>query len=460
MPRGGLSGANSREFFPFALVEVKMGRTYPWKKTPALPLVVLLAGATGLHCARNSSGTVRGGVSSSIPLAEQCSLSSVRCVPSEYRTIQAASNAAAKGDTILVFSGNYAGFSVVRGNTTYKANSADVVIDTGNTAGKETGNGVYIPNVSDVTIDGFTISGISNRCISAREARPNSPHRNIIIKNVTCLNSATESVYLSQVADSVVENCTVNGTGRNGRKKRNHGIYLANAGSDNTIIRGNTILNVVGADAVGIHVNGDLSVGGDGLITNLVIERNIIHDVSTNAIHLDGVQNTTIRNNLIYSTGRNGIRGDRVDGAQGPKHLKIYNNTIVIPSGGGANIKMSDDLGGHDIRNNILINEAGGFNLSLSNASFTSDYNLASDRFTMDGEATSSTLIQWQGKGYDAHSVNGAASEVFVGGVDYSLKPGSAAIDRGVVIPEISADINGVARPQGSGYDIGAYEKQ
>ncbi len=40
---------------------------------------------------------------------------------------------------------------------------------------------------------------------------------------------------------------------------------------------------------------------------------------------------------------------------------------------------------------------------------------------------------------------------------DYRLKTGSAAVDAGVDVG-IKADILGVSRPQGKGFDMGAYE--
>jgi hypothetical protein len=41
---------------------------------------------------------------------------------------------------------------------------------------------------------------------------------------------------------------------------------------------------------------------------------------------------------------------------------------------------------------------------------------------------------------------------------DFRLKDGSPAIDKGTTISEIVEDIDRVKRPQGNGYDIGAYE--
>jgi hypothetical protein len=41
---------------------------------------------------------------------------------------------------------------------------------------------------------------------------------------------------------------------------------------------------------------------------------------------------------------------------------------------------------------------------------------------------------------------------------DFRLAAGSAAIDAGVRMDEVTCDRDGVTRPQGAGHDIGAYE--
>lgn len=41
---------------------------------------------------------------------------------------------------------------------------------------------------------------------------------------------------------------------------------------------------------------------------------------------------------------------------------------------------------------------------------------------------------------------------------DFHLRPDSPAIDAGAPIPSVTTDFDGVKRPQGKGYDIGAYE--
>ncbi len=45
-----------------------------------------------------------------------------------------------------------------------------------------------------------------------------------------------------------------------------------------------------------------------------------------------------------------------------------------------------------------------------------------------------------------------------VGAADAHLRPGSPAIDAGVTLRDVPADLDGVARPRGAGHDIGAFE--
>ncbi len=152
-----------------------------------------------------------------------------------------------------------------------------------------------------------------------------------ILRNVVT-NTREEGLYLSELESSLVEGNTVTNVGTGGVTETGHGMYLANAGSDNTVVRGNTFDSPNNTWGEAMHINGDSSVGGDGLIKNLLIENNRIGGFN-NGMSLDGVQSSVIRNNLIIDTHHHGIRGYQIDGASGPSALVIVNNTIRAPAG-------------------------------------------------------------------------------------------------------------------------------
>ena len=68
-------------------------------------------------------------------------------------------------------------------------------------------------------------------------------------------------------------------------------------------------------------------------------------------------------------------------------------------------------------------------------------------------------LAQWQTAGYGAQSAAGSAAALFVDPAsDRHLVAGCPAVDKGSPTDAPTDDLDGVARPQGSGVDIGCYE--
>ncbi len=80
--------------------------------------------------------------------------------------------------------------------------------------------------------------------------------------------------------------------------------------------------------------------------------------------------------------------------------------------------------------------------------------------FSINDDTSVTTLKKWQSHGYDLHSIIATPAQLFVDPANnnYQLKPGSPAIDKGTALTAVPADILGVTRPQGAGYDIGCYE--
>src|SRR5207248_197523 len=94
-----------------------------------------------------------------------------------------------------------------------------------------------------------------------------------------------------------------------------------------------------------------------------------------------------------------------------------------------------------------------------------SDYNAVMDAFADDGSDTKISLAQWrQQTGQDAHSFVATPSQLFLNpsANDYHLKSGSPAVDTGsgslAGLSAPTTDLDGISRPQGSNWDVGAYE--
>src|SRR5438445_3752148 len=117
------------------------------------------------------------------------------------------------------------------------------------------------------------------------------------------------------------------------RSQAEHGIYVGNSG-DRPVIRGNVVW---GNHASGIHMNGDVSQGGDGIISGALVEGNIIYDNGLgggSGINCDGVQNSIIRNNIIYNEHASGISLYQIDGGGSSTGNLVVNNTVLVASDG------------------------------------------------------------------------------------------------------------------------------
>ena len=258
--------------------------------------------------------------------------------------------------------------------------------------------------------------------------------------------------------DLLIENNTMS------RSQAEHGIYVGNSG-DRPVIRRN---HVWGNNANGIHMNGDLSQGGDGIISGAVVEGNIIHDngvAGGSGINCDGVQSSIIRNNLLYNNHASGISLYQIDGGQPARDNQVLNNTIVMASDARWALNIQNASTGNVVRNNIFYNQQsfrGSIAISADSLpGFVSDANVIMDRFSMDGGNTRVTLAAWRSAtGQDTHSIIAAPAALFVdfAGNDYHLSPTSPARDAGATLANVTDDLEGSPRPQGAAFDIGAYE--
>jgi parallel beta-helix repeat protein len=259
------------------------------------------------------------------------------------------------------------------------------------------------------------------------------------------------------------QNVLIEGNSTSGSVKQ-HGIYVGNS-ADNPIIRGNKSF---GNRQCGIHINADANQGGDGVITNALVENNIIHDNGAGGgagINMDGVQSSTIQNNLLYNNHATGIAIFRQDGAEPSKNNVVVNNTIAMANDARWAILIRDGSTGCMVLNNIVCTAHrfhGGLDVEEDALpGLVSDYNVMPDRFTTDGGDNVPTLAQWRAKyNKDAHTFFAKSGALFVNfdKADFHLSADSPAVDAGTADHAPKTDLEGHVRPQGKGVDAGAYE--
>jgi parallel beta-helix repeat protein len=373
-----------------------------------------------------------------------------------FETLQYASDLVAAGDSVLVLNGNYSGFDLRTNGTqnlpiVFKAIENNVVIDQQNLI---TPDGINIENANWIVIDGFGV--IEQLRAGIRIALSDF----VVIKNNHCTNNYRWGIFTGFTNDILIENNTCSFS------TDEHGIYVSNSG-DRPIVRNNHCFE---NNKCSIQLNADLSQGGDGIISDAIIESNLLHDNGDgggSAINLDGVHDSEIYNNLLYNNHASGIALFKIDGAEGSKNNKVYNNTIVNPTVTRWNILMNNGSTGNIIYNNILINHhsfRGSISIDATSVSgFLSDYNILEDRLSDDDGNSNMSLAEWQALGYDLNSqLADSEEQIFIDhlNINFHLLQNSQTVNFGtsLVSSIVTTDFDDVPRPQGSEYDIGCYE--
>ena len=372
---------------------------------------------------------------------------------SPWRTLQKAANTVRAGDLVIVRAGHYAGLYLTTSGTatdpiTFRGDSG-AIVDTQNPT---TPDGINLEGASYVVIENFSVTGL-----------PRAGIRSVLNHDVTIRGNTGDlngrwGILTGFSDDLLIENNVMS------RSQAEHGIYVGNSG-DRPVIRRNVVW---GNHANGIHMNGDLSQGGDGIISGAVVEANAIHDNGVgggSGINCDGVQSSIIRNNLLYNNHASGISLYQIDGGQPARNNQILHNTIVEASDARWAINIQNASTGNVVRNNILYNQhsfRGSIAISADSLpGFVSDTNVVMDRFSTDGGDTRVALAAWRSAtGQDLHSIVATPAMLFAdfAGNDYHLSSTSPARDAGAILANVTEDLEGAPRPQGTASDIGAYE--
>src|SRR6266436_502085 len=424
------------------------GRTMTWSSSNTLIAAVTSAGlvtggavgsATITAATGGKSGTANATVTTAPPVSSCGSTGSGSCYYVDaatgndanpgtsgqpFRTLQQAANVVSPGDGVLVNDGVYTG---------------------------------------GATVLGINRSGTATNWIVFRAV-----HRwGAIIDGQNNSSSAGVSVSGNYIA---VEGFEIRGMSRSGMDAYN-GNELVAASHDVRLAR-NHIHDIgrICTDDTGGRA------GIDAYASNMVIEENVIHDIGRLSPGEQGCQPSTtnwqnhdhgiyhgvgdsiiVRNNLMY---RN-IHGWSYHRYSGPgataRGLYIVNNTFAVP-----NPDKQGQIVIAGVTNNLVIENNVFYQPNTTGIWFD-----AADGGTWSGALVANNLstnaVSWP-------SVSGLTSVgnientdpkfVNAAGFDFHLAVGSPDVDAGITVLSVLKDLDGVLRPLGLGYDIGAYESR
>jgi len=216
-------------------------------------------------------------------------------------------------------------------------------------------------------------------------------------------------------------NCKIH---NNGSTSLQHGIYIS---TSHNLIDGSDVYSNAG---YGIHLY-DMDAHNSLFVQSNVIRNCKVHDNSTATGYSGGIVIATGDNNLVYNN-------------------LVYNNTRALTGG----IELYHNVNATYVLNNTVYNNDyfGITNESAATNSVIQNnivYNNASGGINNNG--TAATID---------HNTSNSQSPMFVNPLanDFHLHAGSPTIDAGITLSQVPVDFDGLKRPQGPAYCIGAYE--
>jgi PKD repeat protein len=370
---------------------------------------------------------------------------------------------ASPGDTIYFRAGRYAVTRFLwidKDGLTLASHPGELATIAGSNTDTTNLQSVIVIVSNNVSIIGLEIQGGSYYSIKVES------NSGTLLRNCKIHSSGRDCIKMYNADQMTIENCEI---GPSGLRDPSNAEGIDSVGGRNTVIRGCYIHDIA---TNGLYLKG----GASGCL----VERNRVERTGHAGILLgqdtdiefmrDGTRyealNSIVRNNIVINTGGAGV------GTYSGYNVRFYNNTLwdVARSyhAGFYVVTNTREVPSERVsfKNNIVVvmsSRPMAFVINLADA-LASDYNIwfrptgGAYRFSRESGSSADyweSLADWQrGMGAD---LNSKAADPRLGS-DYKPLAGSPAIDAGQPISEVTNDYSGGGRPQGAGYDIGAYE--
>lgn len=401
-----------------------------------------------------------------------------------WQTIQFAAGKLVAGDTVYIRKGiykervlpqnsgaaeKYIIYSVYPGEEAV-IDGASVNLPTGDLYGLfEVGNKSYIKINGLKIINALTDGGSTGILVN------NNSHHIIISKNYI-YNTQSSGIGVWNAKNIVIDDNEVDKTTSGGQQES-----ISVAGTDTFEVKNNKVHDTdTAADKEGICIK-------DGSANGKVF-KNLIYNVPAAGIYVDAwdkhTYNIEVFGNIVHNIGNSD--GFQVASEMGGllENIKFYNNVAYGNKFRGITVTNNGDEGGpHPMKNITIANntfynngkEWGGCiavdnpeakdvqvrnNICSQNRSF--EISVASG--AVKNTTVANNLIYNYKSDIEDNEVRGEYSvegdPLFVNTekADFHLRAGSPAIDKGYYLSAPSVDFLGRVRPQGGGYDIGAFE--
>lgn len=378
-----------------------------------------------------------------------------------WRSVSIAVTRVAPGDTISLLTGTYSE-RIVLGSTagtesapiTLRAFPGHRPIIDGMGLPLRDGNGlVRVEGTRHWRITGLVVTGSHYYGLKVRNAS------SIAIEGIEVSHSSHGGLVIENSTDILVIDNHVHHTNQTGRSAAHEALTLSRV--ENFEVRGNEVHSNLeeGIDVKdgsksgtvrGNHVfdNGAVGIYVDGA-TDVVVDGNRVHSNATAGLALgierrEPTRNIAIVNNLVYRNRDGGLQFYSETGA-GIEDCAIVNNTFYGNEDAGLWFLLGREHRDNVVRNNIFLdNEVEIRDEVGARGRQRVDHNLFAPgaRSHIFGRDTVIALPAFRDAEND----------------DFHLGVFSPARDAGVADSAPEHDIEGRPRPQGRGYDLGAYE--